>query len=500
MDERPPWERPDEENQADPTEGVRIIGDEEAAEAIERGDVAPRRGDGTPRYGDRPSSPPDDVPRPALRFPLGQADPDEGDVARPRVVGSTPSLPPWTDPPTGEVPRLVPPDEGEEGEDLEAWSSFTDAGPRWRDRTSDWEDAEYESSSMLHDDESRVGALDESDRPAPDDFFGDAPGRREPVIRGAHGRPAPWEQAAAAGATVGPGPEAGPARAGRRHEPHRPVAGPGDGGPGERDVRLAVITGVGLAVAALILFSLGPGPAMVLVVGIVVVCAAELFASLQRGGYQPATLLGLVASGALVASAYWRGEAAIPLVLGLTLVFTLLWYLVGVSRIEPTMNVGVSLFGVAYTGLLGSFAALMLAFPNGRGLLAGTVVAVVANDVGALVAGQRLGERPIAPEISPNKTVEGAIGGAVAAVLVSIVVLGFIGLHPWDVGSALALGLVVAVMAPLGDLCESLVKRDLGIKDMGSILPGHGGLLDRFDALLFCLPAVYYLARLLEIF
>lgn len=501
MDERPPWERPDEENQADPTEGVRIIGAEEAAEAMERGDVAPRRGEGTPRYGDRPSPPPDDAPRPALRFPLGQSGPDEGDVGRPRIVGSTPSLPPWTDPPTGEVPRLLPQDEGDEGDDLEAWSSFSDAGPRWRDQTSDWEDADYESSSMLHDDESRVGALDESDRPAPDDFFGDAPGRSEPVHRGAPSGPAPWEQAAAGGATAGRRPEPGPARAGRRHEPRRPVVGgPGDGSQGERDVGVAAITGVGLAVAALILFSLGPGPAMVLVVGIVVVCAAELFASLQRGGYQPATLLGLVASGGLVASAYWRGEAAIPLVLGLTLVFTLLWYLVGVSRVEPTMNVGISLFGVAYTGLLGSFAALMLTFPNGRGILAGTVVAVVANDVGALVVGRRMGQRPIAPQVSPNKTIEGTVGGGVAAVLVSVVVLGLIGLHPWDVGSAFALGLVVAVVAPLGDLCESMVKRDLGIKDMGSILPGHGGLLDRFDALLFCLPAVYYLARLLEVF
>jgi phosphatidate cytidylyltransferase len=84
---------------------------------------------------------------------------------------------------------------------------------------------------------------------------------------------------------------------------------------------------------------------------------------------------------------------------------------------------------------------------------------------------------------------------------VSFVVLDLIGLHPWSAkgGSALALGALVAVMAPIGDLVESLVKRDLDVKDMGSLLPGHGGLIDRFDALLLVLPAAYYLCRLLEI-
>jgi phosphatidate cytidylyltransferase len=336
---------------------------------------------------------------------------------------------------------------------------------------------------LVHDEESRVGALDESDRPAPDDYFGDATGETP--------------SAGGVGAATSRRPGGGRS-ARRRRSRGRPA--PSGGRTGGRDVRLAVLTGVTLAAVALVLFALGPGPAMVLVVGVVVVCAAELFASLQRGGYQPATLLGLVACAALPAAAYWRGEAAIPLVLGLTLVFTLLWYLAGITRLEPTMNAGVSLLGVAYVGLLGAFAGLILTYPNGRGVLAGAIVAVVANDVGALVVGRQFGRRRIAPAISPNKTLEGLVGGALTTVVVSVVLLGVVGLHPWDVGSALALGLVVAVMAPLGDLCESMVKRDLGIKDMGNILPGHGGLLDRFDALLFCLPAVYYLTRVLEVF
>src|SRR3954470_18344066 len=128
-DARPPWEKPEKKDDKDPTEGVRIIGAEEPAEAIARGEARGRRPEGIPRYGDRPEPPPDDV-RPALRFPLsGGSDP--GDVVRPRVSGTgggTSSLPHWTDPPTGEVPRILPDpppvDEDAPGDDLDAWSSF----------------------------------------------------------------------------------------------------------------------------------------------------------------------------------------------------------------------------------------------------------------------------------------------------------------------------------------------------------------------------------------
>ena len=107
-----------------------------------------------------------------------------------------------------------------------------------------------------------------------------------------------------------------------------------------------------------------------------------------------------------------------------------------------------------------------------------------------------IGRRPLAPSISPNKTWEGVIGGAAFSIVISAVVVGNI--HPWTIGKAALLGLVVAVVAPIGDLCESLLKRDLRLKDMGRLLPGHGGVLDRVDALLFVLPATYYLVRALN--
>jgi phosphatidate cytidylyltransferase len=494
--DRPFWDRGGDDEVkpvGEKTEGVRIIGAEEAAEALERGDVAPRRGEGELKYGDRPARPPEDAPRPAMRFPL-PAEEAEG-VSRPRVTPTPPppppvppaSMPHWADPPTGEVPRILPEGEGTEGaseEDLDAWSSFATSGPRWRDQGSDWADPDYDAEALAHDAETRVGSLDDSDRRSPDDFFGfDEQPAVAPVIAADDEVPVP--------------PSPRPRRSAVRPRP-------GQSAPVEpgRDMRSAVVVGVGFVVAALVLFSLGPGWAMILVTGVVVLAAAELFAALQRGGYQPATLLGLVATAGLVLGAHWKGETAIPLVLALATVFSLLWYLVGVTRVQPTMNAGVTVLGVAQVGLLGSFAALILgSFPNGIGVLWGVIVAVVANDVGALFFGKQFGKAPLAPAISPNKTIEGTVGGAIAGILVPVFLLGMIiDLHPWDTGSLALLGVVVAVVAPMGDLTVSMLKRDLGIKDMGSVLPGHGGLLDRFDALLFALPATYYLCRLLEIF
>jgi len=512
-----------------PDDGVRIIGADEAAERISSDDVAHRRRDDEPRFGDRPEEPASRDTRPTIRFPLAA---DE--VPRSAAAASQPfegsddtAMPHWTEPPTGEVPAALrgPEAEGSGGEsqdDLDAWSTLATAGPRWRDSASDWDEPDYDAEAMSHDDDTRIGALDETERPAADDFFGfeevetvDAAGGRVrqadpdgPLTRGHEDVSDQYDSGSSDVRTERP--DADPAtRVVRTGLRSRATADrdPADPHPlrnlPDRDVGIAVATGAALAVAALVLLSLGPAWAMVLVTGVLVVAAAELYSALQRGGYQPATLLGLVATGALVLASYWKGETAIPLVVGLTVIATLLWYLVGVTRNQPTMNVAVSLFVVLYVGLLGSFAALILTFPNehGVGVLIAVVLAVVANDVGALVVGRQWGHARLAPDISPNKTVEGLLGGAVATIVVTTVAVGIIGWEPFDgIGQALALGLVVAVVAPLGDLCESMIKRDLGLKDMGSVLPGHGGLLDRFDALLFALPAAYYLCRLLDIF
>jgi phosphatidate cytidylyltransferase len=286
-----------------------------------------------------------------------------------------------------------------------------------------------------------------------------------------------------------------------RQTPSMPASSPRQARPQGGDLTTRILTGLGIGLAAVILFKLGSLTALVLVLLIVTPAAAELFGVLRRAGYRPATLVALVATVGILIGAYMKGEAAIPLVLGLVVVFTLLWYLVGVVRDRPTVNVAVTLLGFMWVGFLGSFAALLLdprMFPNRHGvaLLLGAAVATVGYDVGSFLVGKRFGRHHLAPAISPNKTWEGLIGGTVASVLVGAVVVSQI--SPWNTARGIALGLVVAVAAPLGDLCESLLKRDVGVKDMGWILPGHGGVLDRVDALLFVVPATYYLVRLIN--
>lgn len=307
-------------------------------------------------------------------------------------------------------------------------------------------------------------------------------------------------QSASAGTADRPLPPAAvrPRPRDRGRTPPRAPAPP----PGPRNVPVAVATGVGIAAVALGCFAAGTVAALALATVVVTLAAAECFAGLRRAGLRPATLLGLVATVAVMVSAYAKGVAALPLVLVLVVVTSMIWYLVGAERGSPVQGISATVLGFAWIGLLGSFAGLLLApslYPDRHGIafLLGAVVATVGEDVGALAVGSWMGRHQLAPHVSPNKTWEGTIGGAVLAVVLSAAVTGQV--HPWTPSKAAILGVVVAVVAPIGDLCESLVKRDLGLKDMGSLLPGHGGVLDRVDALLFVLPATYYLVRVLNL-
>lgn len=464
-EERPP---------ARSTEGVRIIGAEEAQAAIESGAVAGRRPDDAPRFGDVPEAPAG--PRPQLRFPLGagtdpsevtravrgEAGDDEGGLRWGDDTAAT-ELPHWTEPPSGETPRVG-------DDDLGAWSSFAQA-PRWRDHPADWDEVHADDPLSWAGDE-RVQVPD--DRPPPDEPFAfDVP------------------EAPA---------EVPPARIRSRREPVAPP--PLRQGPG-RDVGMAVAVGLGIGAVVLLMLRYLENLGGVLVAGVALTIASiELVNALARRGFRPAKLLVWVGTAATTWAAYARGEQAIPLLVALFVAFGLLWYLFGVETRQPAANVAVSLFAYAYVGVLGAFAALLLRWAPGRhedgmGLFLGAVIATVAYDVGGFAIGSRAGRTPLAPAISPNKTWEGLIGGSFVAFAASVLVVTQI--HPWDLRNAFALGVVAAVLAPLGDLCESMLKRDLGVKDMGSLLPEHGGVLDRIDAMLFVVPAVYYLAKLANI-
>jgi CDP-diglyceride synthetase len=269
------------------------------------------------------------------------------------------------------------------------------------------------------------------------------------------------------------------------------------GGAG-RDIGAAVATGAGLVALFVICYLVAPAALLALAAVVILGCALEAFSMFQRAGFRPATLLGALGSGGAVVAAYWRGSAALPVVLVVVVCASLVWYLVRVVEARPVVNVAVTIFGFAWVGMLGSFAGLLLAAPRGEHLFLGAVIPTVVADLAAWFAGSRFGSHPLAPAISPSKTWEGFVAGGVAALVAGAVIGSQV--SPWGgVRHGLELGLVIAVVAPVGDLVQSMIKRDLRLKDSSSLLPGHGGLLDRFDSLLLALPATYFLATALHL-
>lgn len=277
------------------------------------------------------------------------------------------------------------------------------------------------------------------------------------------------------------------------------------GRPGADNGNLMTAIVVGLLLGGVVLAAIALGEKVTLAVLAIalLIAAAEWFTTLRHAGYQPPTLVGFVAVVALPLAAFWRGADGMVMVLVFALFGAGLWYLGGVGRDRPLANLGVTLLGIAYIGVTGAFGGLLLDRPDGAELVLTAVILTVAHDVGAFAVGRAAGRTPLSKS-SPNKTVEGLIGGtiltiAAALVFISILEIGPFGEGPGSRSDGVILGIVVAVVAPLADLLESALKRDLGIKDMGSLLPGHGGVLDRIDALLFVLPATYFTALMLEV-
>lgn len=248
-----------------------------------------------------------------------------------------------------------------------------------------------------------------------------------------------------------------------------------------------------LLVAAFLAVLLAGGWWLVLLVAVaVLVSLGEYYATVRRAGYSPLALFGLLGGLAVVVGAWLGGPLTIAGFVVATAVAVLLWYSLLLRR-RPLENATITILGVAWVAGLTSFALPIARAADYRQLLLALVLVTIVFDTGSYFAGRALGSRPLAPKLSPKKTVEGVAGGVVAA-FGAAAAIGFIPwFQPLDLYGALLLAAVAVVFGLLGDLAESMVKRAMGVKDMGSVLPGHGGVLDRIDSIIFVLPAGYFL-------
>jgi phosphatidate cytidylyltransferase len=170
------------------------------------------------------------------------------------------------------------------------------------------------------------------------------------------------------------------------------------------------------------------------------------------------------------------------------------WRVLDGGGMDAVRDASAGIFAAAYVPYLAGFAILLLREPDGPWLVVTFLLATIANDTGGYIAGVLFGKTPMAPSISPKKSWEGLAGSLVLTVAIAVVLVTLALGGPWWGG--VVLGVVVVASATTGDLAESLLKRDLGLKDMGSLLPGHGGIMDRLDSLLITAPVSYLVLRL----
>ncbi|MBT1607476.1 phosphatidate cytidylyltransferase [Curtobacterium flaccumfaciens pv. betae] len=263
---------------------------------------------------------------------------------------------------------------------------------------------------------------------------------------------------------------------------------------------LPAAIGIALAFAVVMLGTLllWPPSFMVVAAFLLGVGVYELTSAMRFAGRDVPRIPSVAVAIAIVPAAFLVGQVAALFTLLGGIVLISVWRLVevAVARQKPpagnvARDLSNGLFVQAYISLLGACVVLLSAQPDGNLWVIGFILVVVAVDTGAYATGLNLGKHPMAPRISPKKTWEGFAGSVAASIVVGILVALFMLGLPWWTG--VLLGVLISGSATLGDLTESMIKRDLGIKDISSFLPGHGGLLDRIDSILPSAAVAYVL-------
>jgi phosphatidate cytidylyltransferase len=252
------------------------------------------------------------------------------------------------------------------------------------------------------------------------------------------------------------------------------------------DLGARILVAVPAIAFALFIVAEGGWIFTIALVALGIACMGELFGMLRNG--HPVRLAGFLGLAGMLLAAHAGGPDA---VVGALAAAFLLTFLLGLR--QPRMGapgLSVTALGLVWIAVPLAHAVLLRDLPHGNSIVIDVLVGTFVGDTGAYLGGRAFGTRPLAPSISPNKTVEGLVLGIAAGVAG----VWFAGLYQdWLSGlQALALGFAVAIVAPIGDLCESYVKRDAGVKDSGTLFGAHGGALDRLDAVLFAAVAGYY--------
>lgn len=263
---------------------------------------------------------------------------------------------------------------------------------------------------------------------------------------------------------------------------------------------LRVITGVLIGVLVLSCVITGGIPLMLLVMYVVSIGSREYVDILEKKGFRPFLHLIILAALCFVVLTSLKRFDLVPVLLTLGTIsafIAVLWK----GRQPYIANVATTMLGFLYCGWLPCYLILLrqieqdslgflsIKMGSGLGFLVLLFFTILLTDVGAYVFGSKFGKTPLAPVISPKKTVEGAVGGSLLAVFTALLIGWFIHIEWYQ---SLIAGVLITFFAQVGDLAESLIKRDAGVKDSGNSLPGHGGFLDRADSYLFSTPVAYF--------
>lgn len=256
------------------------------------------------------------------------------------------------------------------------------------------------------------------------------------------------------------------------------------------DLGARVLAAVPLILFAILIVSQGGTIFAVGIAALAVMASAELFRMMRRPG--PPIVAGYLAVIALVFAARFGGREQVLLVTVLAVPLTFFFAAARPKLENASWAMAVVYLGVIWIGLAFAHAMLLRKLPHGGGLVLDTLIGTFLGDTGAYFAGRSFGTRKLSPRLSPNKTVEGLLGG----IVVGSFAFWFAGTYQdWLNGvDALIIGVSVAIAAPVGDLFESLIKRDNQVKDTGNVFGAHGGVLDRLDAVMFTVVAAYWVA------